>query len=109
MEEEPDQHHAPESRPPVLDYGRPDPGQVRLFGKPPSELLGISLGVELVLLVFASLLLDGGMTLLFWSGAWLIYWAMIAIELRRRGYKSRRRDWIIWGVGLAAAVAGLLI
>ena len=123
MSERPDQHQPSHARTPVLDYGRPradepapildygptEPARITFLGKSPSELLPISLAIELALQLFMSLLLDGGVSLRACSTAWLVYWTILAIELPRRGHRVRACDLIIWGVGLAAAVAGLLV
>ena len=123
MHEKPDQPQPSQPRPPVLEYGRPradepapildygptERAQITFLGKSPSELLPISLAIELALQLFMSLLLDGSATLRACSTAWLAYWTILAIELPRRGHRVRACDLIIWGVGLAAAVAGLLI
>src|SRR3954452_24338228 len=86
---------APPAQPPVLDYGPPPPDPAR------RTIRGL-LAVELGLLLFCSVLLDGGFMLRVFSLALLIGWVILGLSLRRRHFIPTVADRLLFFLGVAA-------
>jgi hypothetical protein len=90
---------------PVLDYGRMEMDDLRFLGQSLPKTVTQLLAVEVFLLLVASVVLDGGVTLLSVAVAIIVAWALIAGLLLRRRIRPRAPVAIQMGIGIALALA----